>query len=147
MDITAVQTDLVARLNAQIPTVPTRDFPDDPQNTKMLLPTAEHLLRYLGSSAAPPEPNRIGSLEQLDAHEYEVTIRSRNLRPKDGHKASYPLMPLVRAALVGFTPTAASVPVPDASRIYFVRQGFVQEYEGIWEYNVVVGFTAPEVTA
>lgn len=143
MDFLAVQNSILEQLQSGAPDWPARVYPDNPSGRPpMLSKDGEYLLRYLGSVWEAPMPNRKNVVVQNRISQWEVTARARNLSPQKDASAIYPMLEAARTALKGFTVPS----VPDASILYPIREAFVDELDGVWEYALVFGFTYSEAT-
>lgn len=135
MDANAAVLALIDEIKA--PGVNAKAFPEDPSKYVFADPVLVHLVRYQGCTAEPPVPNRQGVVTQQTRHEFAITTLYRSLTGAGG---IYAHLETLRKALVGFT-----LPdVPLATVITTVRQGFLKEEGGVWQYESVFAMSCPE---
>lgn len=118
---------ITERLKAKLPKQLLVDgFPDDAQAYKSL-PWSRGvvLVVYKGSDFA--EPTTMGLVVQERAMQWEVQLRTKDLRT---HTGAYPHLDAIRAALTGFRPGPSGP-------LYPVRETFVAADDHFWTYALV----------
>lgn len=128
MLITEIEDAIVARLKSTIPDRLVDSFPDKPSEFRLLHPKGAMLVRFRGSKYG--EPQTTGTVLQERTVEFDIVIVTRNLRD---HSGAYIHLDAVRVALTGY-----KIPNSPCSKFYPVREEFIDESEGIWQYGITV---------
>lgn len=141
MDISAAEDLIIARLKLQVPELPGRAFPIKQSDLAIIgAEKGDLLVRYLDSSYSNPIPKPDGSMLQDRTPRWQILIRYKNHAPKKGQVSGYTYIEAVRKALSGWT-----IPgVADATKLYPVNDGFVDEKDGLWAFQVLFTMSHPE---
>ncbi len=130
MNLKEVEQAIIERLKSQITDIPVEAFPERPSEYRLRHASGVLLVVYRGSKYS--ESQSAGLAVQARTQEWDIVIISRNLR---SHSSAYDLLDQVRAALSGFRPVStAEVMVP-------VREAFINEVNGIWQYGITFTFS------
>lgn len=113
---------IVAQLQAEISEVHIAPFPDNPDEYNLLHPKGALLVRFAGSDFQ--ESTVTGLVRQRVKLQYDVIAVSRNLRD---HYGAYDLLDQAITALTGFN--------IDGEQCYPVREDFLLEKDGLWQYG------------
>lgn len=148
MNILTIENDIVAKLQAEITTsgVTIESFPRDPQSKYPLYAkTAAILVRYQGSSYEEPVPNVKKTIVQNRSADWAITVLAKGLT---GHTGVYTYLQQVRQALTGYTVgTTNEATIAYSSVMYPVRDAFVSEDAGTWEYEMIFRHQLEEVNS
>lgn len=134
--IADLETRIVNRLKAKITDVAVEGFPEKPSQYTLTHPKGALLVHYHGSAYGPNKATDI--VHQDRRPQFEVTIVMRQLR---AHGGAYGYLDLVRAALAGFKP------IDGAKKMRVVRDQFISETDGIWQYAIRFETELPSIEA
>lgn len=123
---------IIERLKEQVGEVEIISFPDNPAEYKLLHPKGALLVRFAGSDYEESEAEVL--IRQVVKLLWDVVIVSRNLR---NHYGAYDLLDKVRAALTGFEIAE--------TRMFPVREDFLMEESGLWQYGSRFAFRSIHV--
>ncbi len=129
MKLKDIEQSIIDRLKEQIGGIPVEAFPEKPSEYRLRHANGVLLVVYRGSKYS--DSQGAGVTVQARQQEWDVVIVSRNLR---SHTSAYDLLDQVRAALSGYRPVTAEVMVP-------VREAFINEVNGIWQYGITFAFS------
>jgi len=140
VDIGVGEAALIDKLKEAFPDLEVSPMPIRSQAVKVLGAKGDILLQYRSSAYAEPIANNQGGFSQDRKPEWVCVLRSRDLSPKSGQTSAYALLDRIRVALSGFT-----IPgIPDVTRLVPVRDGFLDEVDGIWFYEMAFKHAVPE---
>ena len=146
MNLNTIENYIITKLTADVSGVLVKAWPNSPQEflSEFTAPKGALLVRYNGSNYTLPEPNSQKVLIQDRDMEWIVTIFMRNAFGHDatGNYADgiYTLIEGVRNSLSGETVTTLT----DLTVFYPIRDNFVNEYNGVWVYEMAFGVIGPE---
>lgn len=133
MTITEIEEAILIRLKAKIQGLQIEGFPEKPYEYKLIHPKGALLVSYAGSTYSEPKSTDI--VVQDRKMEFDITVVIRNLRTYEG---AYAYLETVRIALTGYR-------IKGCSKIYPVKEVFVSEDAGIWQYVITLALTMPVV--
>lgn len=131
MTIAEIEQAIIERLKAKVQGVLVEGFPEKPYEFNLLHSKGALLVRYVGSRFSEPEATDL--IVQTRRIEFEVVVVMRHLRT---HEGAYSYLDAVRIALTGYK-------IPGCSKMYPVREEFISEEAGIWQYAITFAMTAP----
>ena len=130
MNLKDIEQAIIDRLKSRITDVPVEAFPERPSEYRLRHASGVLLVVYRGSKYT--ESQSAGVAVQARKQEWDVIIVSRNLR---SHQNAYDLLDKVRAALSGYQV------VPTAEIMAPIREQFINESNGIWQYGITFTFS------
>ncbi len=139
MNLITVEDDIVSRLNT-ISGIVALSWPDDPADYQKSFIDETILVRYNGSNYEDPIPNNQPKVVQTRTLTWQIGILSKSFKETKKHQGAYTLIESIRAKLTGYTPTG----FPDASVMFPLNDGFLQEAAGFHIYTANYAFTFPE---
>jgi hypothetical protein len=125
MLITDVEQGIIDRLKAKITLFAVEAFPDNPDAYNLAHVNGALLVRYGGTNYG--KPVHMGPVIQTGETLFEVNIIVRHLRT---HTGAYSAIDQVKAALIGY------VPKDGCTRLTAVRDEFIEQSSGLWQYAV-----------
>lgn len=134
MNIEDIEQGIIGRLKDKITGVAIEGFPERPSEYNLLHAKGALLVRYAGSSFSEPRATDI--IYQHRRVEFEVTVVMRHLR---SHEGAYAYLDAVRIALTGYRP------YPNCEKMYPVKEEFIGEDAGIWQYAITFAMTMPAI--
>jgi len=146
MNLNTIENYIITTLTTDVSGVLVKAWPNNPSEylKEFSAPKGALLVRYNGSNYTLPDPNSQKVLIQDRDMEWVVTIFMRNAF---GHDATgvyadgiYTLIEAVRSSLSGNTTTGLT----DLTVFYPLRDGFVDEINGVWIYEMAFGVIGPE---
>lgn len=133
MNIEEIENQIVERLKNKITGLHIEAFPDKPQEFKFTHPKGVILVHYQGA--------HYGNIRSVDVvfqkkkMEFALTIVTRNLRT---HSGAYSILEQAKSALTGFI-------IDGCSKLQAVKEGFLTENNGIWQYTINFELTTPSI--
>ena len=124
MNIRNIENIIIEKLKADFPEILVQGFPDKPSEFILLHPAGALLVHYQGGSYSNTQA--LSFITQEAHKEFAVTIVTRNLR---GNAGAYEYLDKVKSALSGFK-------IDECSLIYPVKDYFISENSGIWQYGI-----------
>lgn len=128
-----IESALVARLKTALPGFAVEPFPDRPEAYRLLSTRGAALVVYRGSGLSPTRDS--GIIVQERTLRFDVTLLSRDLR---SHAGAYAMMGAAYTALLGYAP-------PHCGQIWFERDGFVGQNDGVWQYDITLAMRSVAV--
>jgi hypothetical protein len=128
-----IENVLIDRIKTALPGYLVRSYPEKPASFTMIHPKGAVLVRFAGGSYG--QVNDIGAVVQERKTEWEITAVARNLV---AHGGMYAMLDALRIALTGFK-------VPGCYKAAPMREGFVNEDEGLWQYVFIVSIKTMNV--
>lgn len=116
--------DLTAHIQAALPNLEVRLFPDRPSEYRFMHPVGAVLVQYSGSQFEPPRA--LQTIVQQRSLKIHLTVFGRNLHHDFG---TLDLLDKIRLAVVGHRPV-------DCSPIHLLSEGFLDETAGAWQYEL-----------
>ncbi len=136
MKLKEIEQAIIERLKSQITDVPVEAFPEQPSEYRLRHASGVLLVVYRGAKYA--ESQSASLAVQARQQEWDVIVVSRNLRT---HTSAYDLLDQVRTALSGYRV------VPTAEVMVPVREAFINEVNGIWQYGITFAFSETFIAA
>ncbi|MDI1471926.1 hypothetical protein THER_1648 [Thermodesulfovibrio sp. N1] len=133
MTIADIEQAIIDRLKTKIQGLEITGFPEKPKEYRLLHPKGALLVSYAGSTFS--EPQSVNAIVQERKMEFDITVAMRHLRT---HEGAYAYLDAVRIALTGYRITGCS-------KMYPVKEQFLSEDNGIWQYSITFTLTAPAV--
>ena len=133
MTIADMEKTIIERLKDRISGVEVIAFPEKPAEYKLLHHKGAILVSYRGSSFS--EPRATDVVVQERKVELDIVVVMRHLR---SHEGAYAYLDAVRTILTGFR-------LPGCSKMYPLREEFISEEGGIWQYAITFAFTMPAI--
>jgi len=124
MTLLDLEDALLARLKEELPGYEVKSYPDNPSDYVLTHPRGAVLVRFAGGKYGPTED--IGAMVQPRRTDWEITVVARHLR---AHGGLYVLLDVLRIGLTGYQ-------VPGCSKAFLLKEDFVSEVNGIWQYAV-----------
>jgi len=128
-----IEAALIAKIKALAPAVLVEGFPDQPAGYRLSHPVGAVLVRFAGGEYGQSRATDV--VVQNWRLVWELTVVVRNLRRHDG---AYPLLDALRRGLTGAV-------FPGCGKAYPVRDEFVDETGGIWQYALALAMPAMNV--
>lgn len=135
MTILEIEQAIVQRLKSKIKDLEIIGFPEKPSEYKLLHRKGAILVVYAGSTFS--EPKSTDNIYQERKVEYDINLVMRHLRT---HEGAYAYLDAVRLLLTGFR-------VNGTGKFYPVREQFLSEEAGIWQYRLTISASMPAVEA
>lgn len=133
MRIGEIEKAIIERLKAKIDNVQIEGFPEKGTEYPLLHHKGAILVVYAGANYS--EPKTIEAVVQERKMQFDLYVLLRNLR---FHEGAYEMLEKVRLALTGFRPKGAS-------KMYPVREAFVDYENGIWYYVISFVVNVPAI--
>ena len=134
MSLKDTENAIILRLQAQVTTVPTEGFPEKPEQYQLKHKSGVLLVSYAGSKYS--QPSQGNAVVQDRRQEWDIVLVFRNLRE---HTGAYDILDSVRSALTGYVLSA------EYTGMYPVREEFISEVSGIWQYGITFAFHATHI--
>lgn len=131
MTILEIEREIIARLKEKIQNVAIEAFPEKPAEFRLIHPKGALLVHYAGSDFLEPKTTDI--VYQERRVQFAVTVVMRHLRT---HEGAYAYLDAVRIALAGFQ-------LPGCTKMYPVKEEFIGEENGIWQYGIAFVIKMP----
>jgi len=128
MALKDLENSIISRLQSQITAVPTEAFPENPKNYALKHPDGVILVSYHGSQFEDPSQGNV--IFQDQKFEFDIVLIHRHLR---NHQGAYDLLDQIRMALTGYQ-------VAGYTKLYPVREQFISEENGLWQYGITFAF-------
>ncbi len=133
MNIETIENKITDKLKSKLPDLLIESFPEKPQEFVFTHPKSAILIHYQGGN--------YGNLQSLNVivqnkkMEFALTIITRNLRTNSG---AYTLLEKIKSILTGFK-------IDGCSKMYPVKEDFLFENNGIWQYAINFELTTPSI--
>ena len=134
MNIETIESQIVEKLQSQLTDFLVEAFPEKPQEFVFTHPKGAILVHYQGGSYGTTQTFDV--ISQQKKMEFALTIVTRNLRIKD--TCAYGLLEQIKSILTGFK-------IDGCSKMYPVKEGFLTENNGIWQYSINFELTVPSI--
>jgi len=133
MAIKEIENQIIDRLKAKIPDLHIEGFPEKPAEFRLVHPKGAILVHYQGGNYS--ESKSLGCIYQDKKLEFSTTVVTRHLRT---HEGAYGYIDKIREILTGFKPE-------NCSKMYPVKEEFLAEDNGIWQYSINFVLTTPSI--
>ena len=133
MNIETIENNIVERLKSKLTDLLIESFPEKPQEFIFTHPKGAILVHYQGGSYGNIQSTDI--IVQNKKMEFALTIVTRNLKTNSG---AYALLEEIKSILTGFK-------IDGCSKMYPVKEGFLVENNGIWQYTINFELTTPSI--
>ena len=133
MSIRDIENSILDRLKTKFPQFLVIGFPDKPQEFTLLHPTGAILVHYRDGSYS--DLNATDIISQTRKLVFAVTTVTRNLRNNNG---AYETIDKIKEVLCGFK-------IDGCSKLTPIKEGFVSETNGIWQYEIQFTLTTPSI--
>ena len=133
MNIEAIENQIVERLKSKITDLYIASFPDKPQEYTFTHPKGAILVHYQGGNYGNSQS--LDVIFQQKKMEFALTLITRYLKTNDG---AYLLLEKVKQVLTGFK-------MDGCSKMYPIKEGFLTENNGIWQYTINFELTTPSI--
>lgn len=133
MNISEIETQIIAKLKNEIPNFLIEGFPDKPSEFILIHPIGAILVHYQGSNYSSTQS--LGYVNQENKKEFAITIATRDLRSNNG---AYEMLDRVKSILTGFQ-------IPGCSKLTPMKDGFISEKSGIWQYGINFTLTTKSI--
>lgn len=134
MTIAEIEQAIIERLRAKITDLEITGFPEKPAEYKLMHRKGALLVVFAGATYSEPKTDIIYQERKL---EFDINIVMRHLRT---HEGAYAYLDAARIALTGFK-------VNGTGKFYPVREQFLSEEGGIWQYRITFACSMPAVEA
>lgn len=135
MTILEIEQAIMERLKDKIKDLEIIAFPENPSEYRLMHAKGAILVVYAGSTFS--EPKSAGHIYQERKVELDINLVMRRLRT---HEGAYAYLDAVRLLLTGFR-------VNGTGKFYPVREQFLSEELGIWQYRITFSASMPAVEA
>jgi hypothetical protein len=133
MSIRAIEDSIIKRLKADFKDLFVDGFPEKPQEFSLIHPIGALLVHYRGGNYS--DSNALGYIIQSKKMNFAITVVTRNLRSNEG---TYEILDKVKKSLCGFK-------IDECTRLTTVKEDFISETNGIWQYEIIFSLTTPSV--
>src|SRR5574344_2705169 len=133
MSIRDVENSIINKLKESFPNFLVQGFPEKPQEFTLLHPLGAILVHYRGGNYSTTDA--LGFISQDKKMDFALTIVTRNLRSNNG---AYEVLDKIKQVLCGFK-------IVGCSKLTPVKEGFLSEIGGIWQYEITFTLTTPSV--
>ena len=137
MRIKEIENLIIERLKNKIKDVQIQGFPEKPSEFRLIHPIGALLVHYQGANYS--EPKSLGCIVQDKKFEFSITVVMKNLRsPQDAHQGAYDYIDAVNQTLTGYR-------IDGCSKMYPVKEDFIGEDNGIWQYGITFALTSQNI--
>jgi len=133
MTINEIENQIIERIKSRIPELHIEGYPEKPSEFRLIHSKGAILVHYQGGNYS--ESNSLGYIVQDKKLEYSLTVVTRGLRNNEG---SYFYLDKIRQVLTGYKP-------PNCSKMKPVKDEFISEENGIWQYSINFSLTTPTI--
>lgn len=133
MNIREIENSIITKLKTEFPEILVEGFPDKPNEFILLHPIGALLIHYQGSNYSTT--NAIGFISQENKKGFSITVVTRNLRSNQG---AYEYIDKVKEVLTGYQ-------VEECSKLMPLRDNFISENGGIWQYGIDFTLTTTNI--
>lgn len=123
-----IENAIIDRLKSQVAGLHIQGFAQNADEFAVRHPAGAALVMYGGSNYTTP--SSLATINQDRKMAFDIILLFKNLRVQDGgHAGAYEFMDQIRAALTGHR-------ITDCSKMYPVREEFIDEEGGVWRYGM-----------
>ena len=133
MNIETIENKIIEKLKSELTDLLIESFPEKPQEFVFTHPKGAILIHYQGGSYGNNQS--LDVIVQNKKMEFALTIVTRNLKTNSG---AYALLETIKSILTGFK-------IDGCSKMYPVKEGFLVENNGIWQYTINFELTTPSI--
>ena len=133
MNISEIENFIIEKLKPNFSNLLVQGFPEKPQEFTLLHPVGAILVHYRGGNYSTTDA--LGFISQDKKMDFALTIVTRNLRSNNG---AYEVLDKIKQVLCGFK-------IVGCSKLTPVKEGFLSEIGGIWQYEITFTLTTPSV--
>ena len=133
MNISEIENSIIEKLKPNFSNLLVQGFPEKPQEFTLLHPLGAILVHYRGGNYSTTDA--LGFISQDKKMDFALTIVTRNLRSNNG---AYEVLDKIKQVLCGYK-------IVGCSKLTPVKEGFLSEISGIWQYEITFTLTAPSV--
>lgn len=135
MLIKDIENSIISRLKSKISDLLVEPYPEKPENyfDEFIHPKGAILVHYLGSNLLAPKS--INYIIQERRADFGIIVITRDLNL---HQGAYNYLDKIRKALTGYR-------VEGCSKMYPVKEEFLDEFHGIWQYGMNFTLTFDEL--
>ena len=133
MNISDIENSIIEKLKPNFSNLLVQGFPEKPQEFTLLHPVGAVLVHYRGGNYS--NADAINFISQDKKMDFAITIVTRNLRSNNG---AYEVLDKIKQGLCGFK-------IAGCSKLTPVKEGFLSEISGIWQYEITFSLSTPSV--
>ena len=133
MNIETIENRIIEKLKSKLTDLLIESFPEKPQEFVFTHPKGAILIHYQGGRYGNSQS--VDVIYQQKKMEFALTIVTRNLRTNSG---AYALLEEIKSILTGFK-------IDGCSKMYPVKEDFLVENNGIWQYTINFELTTPSI--
>lgn len=133
MLINQLEEQIISRLKQEIPDLLIEGFPEKPEQFQLIHPKGAILVHYQGADYSNTKAT--DAIVQDKKLEFALTVVTRHLRSNEG---AYAYLDDIRRILTGYK-------IDGCSKMYPVKENFLSENAGIWQYSINFVLTTPVI--
>lgn len=133
MSIRNIENQIITKLHEEFPDLLVQGFPEKPSEFILIHPIGAILIHYRGGSFS--NTNALDIISQEKKMDFAITLVTRNLRSNNG---TYELLDKIKKVLCGYK-------IDECSKLTPVKEGFLSENNGIWQYEITFTLSTPSV--
>jgi len=133
VNIETIENKIIEKLKSKLTDLLIESFPEKPQEFIFTHPKGAILIHYQGGSYGSSQS--VDVIFQQKKMEFALTVVTRNLKTNSG---AYSLLEEIKSILTGFK-------IDGCSKMYPVKEGFLVENNGIWQYTINFELTTPSI--
>ena len=133
MSIRDIENSIIDKLKENFSNLLVDGFPEKPQEFTLIHPVGAILVHYRGGNYS--NTDALGFISQDKKMDFAITVVTRNLRSNNG---AYEVLEKIKQVLCGFK-------ILGCSKLTPVKEGFLSEIGGIWQYEITFTLTTPSV--
>ncbi len=133
MSIRNIENQIITKLHEEFPDLLVQGFPEKPSEFILIHPIGAILVHYRGGSFS--NTNALDIISQEKKMDFAITLVTRNLRSNNG---TYELLDKIKKVLCGYK-------IDECSKLTPVKEGFLSENNGIWQYEITFTLSTPSV--
>ena len=133
MSIRNIENQIITKIHEEFPDLLVQGFPEKPSEFILIHPIGAILVHYRGGSFS--NTNALDIISQEKKMDFAITLVTRNLRSNNG---TYELLDKIKKVLCGYK-------IDECSKLTPVKEGFLSENNGIWQYEITFTLSTPSV--
>ena len=133
MSIRNIENQIITKLHEEFSDLLVQGFPEKPSEFILIHPIGAILVHYRGGSFS--NTNALDIISQEKKMDFAITLVTRNLRSNNG---TYELLDQIKRVLCGYK-------IDECSKLTPVKEGFLSENNGIWQYEITFTLSTPSV--
>lgn len=130
-NIEHMENQIIDRLQSLITDLRIEGFPENPSEYPLVHSNGAILVHYQGSEFLPTKAGN--EIIQTCKIRFGITVVIKHLRT---HTGAYHYLDAIREYLTGYQS-------PGYTKLYPIREEFISEQNGIWQYRMEFGMTMP----